>query len=239
VQAILLNIRHGGGRRAQSLLEWTISRSHDVIVMPEWREGASGEIFRTGLTAANFKVATASFSKTSNGVLLAAKSSFHSRCLTPAGAQKGALLLADLASGCRLLAAYFPQGKVKSSFFEICIKEALAADDMPFILLGDLNTGQNKVDVEGNGVPFQCADLFAALQTKAGLIDLWRNEHPDKREWSWRSPINGFRVDHALANEAFRKHFPAIKCSYDHTPRERSLTDHSALVLMSHAQRRN
>lgn len=102
---------------------------------------------------------------------------------------------------------------------------------MPFLLLGDLNTGYNNIDVEGNGAPFSCADMFDALQTKAGLVDLWRGEHGDKQEWSWRSPINGFRVDHAFANEAFQKCFAPIRSYYDHGPRENGLTDHSALIV--------
>jgi exonuclease III len=84
-----------------------------------------------------------------------------------------------------------------------------------------------------DGTPFDCVAEFKALP----LVDLWRLEHGDKRDWTWRSPesatrrSNGFRLDHAFANAAFRERFPNIRCVYDHEPRDMKLTDHSALVL--------
>ena len=109
--------------------------------------------------------------------------------------------------------------------------EATNSSKIPFILLGDLNTGHNGLDIEGRGAPFYCADLFDALRSNAGLVDLWRAEHGERREWTWRSRINGFRIDHAFANAAFVEYFPSIQCFYDHHPRETGLTDHSALLV--------
>jgi exonuclease III len=231
MHAILLNIRHGGGHRAQALLEWITARSPDVVVLPEWRDNSAGDVLRRGLEAKGLQVATATLSNKSNGILLAAKRPFEFYCGTPVEAMNGALIVGNFGSECRVLAAYFPQGKAKVPFFKFCLGEAEAAHNVPFVLLGDLNTGRNDADVEEWGVPFVCADEFEELETKAGLVDLWRSEHRDKREWSWQSPLNGFRVDHALGNEAFRKQFPNVRCFYDHVPRATNLTDHSALIL--------
>jgi len=206
--------------------------SPDVIVLPEWRDNASGALIQRGFETAGFLVTTLSRSR-SNGILLATKNAFQSRRVTPVGSGKGELLLADLATGCKLLAAYFPQGKAKIPFFEVCIDEAVCSSAVPWLLIGDLNTGRNHSDVQGNGTSFECADLFEALQSKAELVDLWRIEHGQQREWSWRSKINGFRVDHAFANTAFQNRYPRIRCIYDHSPREIGLTDHSALILRS------
>jgi exonuclease III len=237
MQAILLNIWHGGGDRAPRLLEWVTARSPDVVVMPEWRDNPSGDVLRSGLEQRGFQVATAALlKKSSNGVLLAANRPFQFRCCTPEAADSGAMIVADFGSE-RMLAAYFPQDESKAPFFESCLSEAASSHSVPFLLLGDLNTGRNRADIEGSGVPFVCADQFEGLQTKAGLVDLWRLEHGDKSEWSWYSPksttrqSNGFRIDHAFANAAFRERFPVIRCAYDHAPRDMKLTDHSALVL--------
>jgi hypothetical protein len=35
--------------------------------------------------------------------------------------------------------------------------------------------------------------------------------HGQKREWSWRSPINGFRIDHAFAIASFLKTFAVTR----------------------------
>jgi len=176
-------------------------------------------------------VTAAAPNRVSNGILIATKDECQSRRATPEGSEKGELLVANNSAGWILLAAYFPQGKAKNSFFKACIDEAMSFAAMPFLLLGDLNTGRSDIDLEGNGAPFVCADQFDALQTKAELFDLWRIEHGQAQEWSWRSKINGFRVDHAFANATFRNQFGALHCQYDHTPREIGLSDHSALIL--------
>jgi exonuclease III len=143
------------------------------------------------------------------------------------------LLIADFGD-LRMMAAYFPGAKAKAPFFGVCTAEAESSTSVPFVLLGDLNTGRNDVDKEGNGARFDCADQFKALP----LVDLWRAQHGETaQEWSWYSPqsakrrSNGFRIDHAFANAAFRERFPGTRCFYDHTPRKEKLTDHSALVL--------
>jgi exodeoxyribonuclease III len=229
MHAILLNIRHGGGRRT---LEWLAERSPDVITLPEWCSNAPGAVLKAGLEARGFQIATAT-TNGANGVLFAAKRPFSFRCATPPDAANGALLVADFGS-LRILAAYFPQRKAKAPFFRFCAAEAEASHSIPFLLLGDLNTGRNDIDKETNGARFDCVDQFKALP----LVDLWRVEHGDAaRDWTWFSRksakcrSNGFRIDHAFANAAFRKHFPIIRCFYDHAPREMNLTDHSALVL--------
>jgi exonuclease III len=239
---ILLNIQHGGGTRVPSLLQWLAERWPDVIVLPEWLDNARGAVLKSGLEAKGYATATAT-TNGANGVLLAAKRPFASRCATPPMRERkrsegrgGALLVADFGE-LRMLAAYFPGWQAKAPFFEACMAEAEASRGAPFVIVGDLNTGRNDLDVEGTGTPFACADQFEELTTRAGLIDLWRDQHGDAQDWSWRSPrsakrrSNGFRVDHAFANAAFQERFPGIRCRYDHEPRKTKITDHSALVL--------
>ena len=102
-------------------------------------------------------VATAvSSTPNSNGVLVAAKTIFDARRITPIGSDRGELLAVDIGSNLRMLSAYFPQSKAKAPFFQTCIVEALSCDQMPFLLVGDLNTGRNDLDIEGNGARFHC-----------------------------------------------------------------------------------
>jgi exonuclease III len=114
---------------------------------------------------------------------------------------------------------------------------AVAADfhDTPLLLIGDLNTGCNETDIEGNGTPFACEGLFLDLERQAGLRDLWRAEHKDKRESSWlsRPHRNGFRLDHAFGNRALFEQMGPVKTRYDHGTRnaEGAITDHSALIV--------
>jgi exodeoxyribonuclease III len=100
------------------------------------------------------------------------------------------------------------------------------------LIVGDLNTGRNDCDLEQGAAKFSCEGHFMNLETTSGLTDIWRSQHgASAQEWTWRSPKNGFRIDHAFANEAFRTAFKKIDCYYLHEPRESHVTDHSALVV--------
>jgi exonuclease III len=108
MQAILLNIRHGGGRRAQSILEWLARRSPDVIALPEWRNNAPGAVLKAGLEAKGFQTATAA-ANGANGVLFAAKSPFAPSCATPLDARLGRSFSArEGRGGALLIADYCP-----------------------------------------------------------------------------------------------------------------------------------
>jgi len=234
MHAILLNIQHPVGPRAKGLLDWLAASSPDLVVLPEWRDNSAGRSISQALQALKFHIESIgrqSGLRFFNGILVGAKETFRLRTLTPIGSQKGELVLADFAAGWRLLAAYFPQGQAKAPFFKVCLQEAARSRNVPFLLFGDLDTGLNDMDVEGKGVRFVHANLFADLQTKGGLVDLWRMEHGDRLEWSWRSRLHGFRTDHALANQRFCDEFRTLRYAYDHSPREAGLTDHSALIL--------
>jgi exonuclease III len=164
---------------------------------------------------------------------MAARDVTHAEIITPANSPVGDLALMRL-DGLNVLGCYFPQSMAKSPFFDRCAETAQRQSSQPFLMIGDFNTGRNDLDVEGDGTPFDCADQFKHLSERVGLTDLWRFRHGDRREWSWRSAKNGFRIDHAFANRAFLDRYPNYQCQFNHEPRLTGLTDHSAIVLDLH-----
>ncbi|BGE84318.1 hypothetical protein [Methylosinus trichosporium] len=131
-----------------------------------------------------------------------------------------------------MLASYFPQGSAKAAFFAACHDAAKERADFPFAIIGDFNTGNQLHDRDNNGERYACAEKFDALSSKLNLSDLWRRTNGvSAREWSWKSNAgNGFRIDHAFANQKFiDRYHPS--CHYDHEPRELGSTDHSALIV--------
>jgi exonuclease III len=73
-------------------------------------------------------------------------------------------------------------------------------------MLGDLNTGNQRLDRTPAGEPFICANRFDELSEAAGLVDLWRlSNGGDAQAWTWwsRGNKNGFRLDHAFGNRQF------------------------------------
>jgi len=232
MKILSLNIRQGGGKRAQTLLDWTFSHAPDVVVFLEWRNNAIGQGILKTFRAEGFATATACRNKPgSNGLLIAAKRAFDSQRITLRASDKGELLIAQIPLGFRILAGYYPYNQSKGPFFRLCMDEASRAREVPMLLIGDLNTGRNDLDVEGNGARFHCADLFESLESQAGLSDLWRATNGKHQEWTWRSRTNGFRIDHAFGNEPLVERFGPVRCHYDHAPRETRLTDHSALLV--------
>ena len=229
---VSLNIRHGGGSRASSLAGWLLRQSPDFIILPEWRNNEYGHKIACDLQKEGFTVSSVHQEKlTANAILVGAKEPFELTRITPTGAEKGELGLAKFATF-NLCAAYFPQLNEKAAFFNRCFELAENFNSAPLLIVGDLNTGRNDCDLEQGGVKFSCDGHFVNLETKSGLTDIWRAQHgASAREWTWRSSKNGFRIDHAFANEAFRTAFKKINCFYLHEPRESHVTDHSALVV--------
>jgi len=227
---VCLNLRAGGGGRAEALCDYLASLAPDLVVLTEWRAGPAGEMFRAWAEARGLRHATLNDGGTANGVLIAARAPFKVTSVTPRTGATGAIALARFAE-LSVLGCYFPSMKEKAPFFDAAIATALGHKRRAFLLLGDLNTGNQHADREPAGVRYNCADQFDAFTTDCRLTDLWRASNGQAREWSWLSHRrNGFRLDHAFANRAFVKaHVP--HCVYDHTPRLTGLSDHSAVVI--------
>jgi exodeoxyribonuclease III len=227
---VSLNIRHGGGERAGPLVDWIVNQAPFMAIITEWRDNASGQQIRSNLSAAGLASFSTGRGPKINTALLAARSFTHTEIVTPKESPIGDIVLMRLDS-LTVIGCYFPQRAAKSPFFWQCLDVTLKETQRPLVMIGDFNTGRNDLDVEGNGTRFDCADQFIDLSAKAGLADLWRLRHGDRREWTWRSAKNGFRIDHAFGNEAFVSRFPNYRCEINHEPRLIGLTDHSAVVL--------
>ena len=228
---VALNIRAGGGRRVSDLCAYLGRQNPDLMVLTEWRDSLPGMAFRAWAEARGYHHRVLNDGGTANGVLIAARAPFTVSSVTPRGDATGVLALAQFASF-TLLGCYFPSMLAKAPFFARAAEVADHHAKRPFLLLGDLNTGNQLTDRVPTGVRYHCADAFDALAQVHGLVDLWRDTHgPAARDWSWLSHRrNGFRLDHAFANQAFRR-AAGTRCHYDHLPRQSGLSDHSALLL--------
>jgi exodeoxyribonuclease III len=231
IRIVSLNIQQGGGKRTGPIADWLTTKTTSAVVLPEWRNNTSGQCIRKRLTSSGFQTVRAAHEISKNSLLLAAKDLTEWWEVTPSNSAKGSLILIELRQRIQLLGCYFPQRRAKAPFFQQCIHLAKKRPDVPLVMIGDFNTGRSDLDIEGGGSRFFCSDLFEALTREAGLIDLWRERHGDRREWTWCSPRNGFRIDHVFGNKAFVARFPTFRCAIDHAPRKSGLSDHSAVVL--------
>jgi exodeoxyribonuclease-3 len=105
----------------------------------------------------------------------------------------------------------------------------LASDDVPVLVVGDLNVVESgHVPAHANFGDWEYA--FYRSFTANSFTDGFRRLHPDDVDHSWfgRRSGAGYRFDHLFTSLA---HLPWLTaCGYDHTPRERGLSDHAALT---------
>jgi exonuclease III len=230
VKVLCLNVQSGGGSRWNAILKFVSDHHPDVAVFTEWRPGVGCGPAKAWALQRDMKWSAACEGSTRNGVAIAAKQPFEFVGLTPGRETAGTLLQATFADW-TLLAAYFPQGKFKHRYFDVCDEVAKRSAEAPFLLVGDLNTGNQITDKTLGGAKYACAERFDRLSASCGLVDLWRKANgSQKREWTWRTAKNEFRLDHAFGNSAFVARF-GPSCAYDHTPRNDRFSDHSAIVV--------
>jgi exodeoxyribonuclease-3 len=123
-------------------------------------------------------------------------------------------------------------GAAKSRFWDAVLATARSRCDVPFVFIGDLNTGAS---IDGMG--FACREHFSRMTGELGWTDLWRAFHTNANttEYSWYSKRkggadrNGFRLDHAFASPALRHR--VVDCRYSHVERTAGISDHSVLVV--------
>jgi exonuclease III len=228
VRIVTLNIQHGGGNRVPRLAEYLVGLRADLVVLTEFRGtgpslALAEELREHGL--AHFARAPAE--PKVNSVAVLANVPFETRPLTCLAEDQRNRILAASFPELDLFAAYFPQRHLKAPLFDFFLGRQHRGGHSRHLLIGDLNTGQHQLDEVGR--TFYCADRFGAL-SQAGLIDLWRTRNPHVREYSWFSRAGrGFRIDHAHGSSAVVSAVERVL--YDHAPRAKGVTDHSALIL--------
>lgn len=231
------NIMAGGGGRCAALVETLRRYDADVLVLqetlcsrgPDLCHALRREGYRYGVSAPR--------GPRDRGLCVLARGPVRRRraSLPPHAAihPRGWLELDLAGAGFRLAAVYGPaEGPEISAFWEAAAGWLSCRSRAPFLMLGDYNAGASGVDADR--YRFRAGPAFAAL-AGLGLVDLWRREHGDRREHTWFSHRpggtvgRGFRIDHAFASAGLAAR--ARHCWYDHTVRQRRLSDHSALVV--------
>ena len=213
---LCLNVQSGGGARWGRILDLVDKHRPDVAVFTEWRQAQAQGPAATWAESRGMHCDGACDGATKNGIFVASALPFKALSVTPKVETAGTLLRLEFESW-TILAAYFPQGDLKAPYFKACSDTARSVGNRPFLLLGDLNTGNQQADKTPKGKKYKCDRLFDELSESHGLIDLWRRTHgAEAREWSWMTRANGFRLDHAFGNPAFVRCFDPT-CRYDHS----------------------
>ena len=227
MRIVTLNIRHGGGQRTDQITELLISFHSDVLVLTEFRNNKNGDKIKTKLLDHGYNHFFSPSNQPINTVLIALKPNalnLNIKDLSEKDSQRACLVEID---GLKIMGVYFAQKNEKRTLFQTLLQDANSLLSCNSLIIGDFNTGLPYKDEEDK--TFYCSTEFEQLN-EIGFIDTWRSRHQDKCEYSWFSQSNnGFRIDHAFASGKLNPSIQLIQ--YDHSPRERKITDHSALVI--------
>ena len=173
------------------LIEKTKEQSHDfvqretqladVVVFTEWRRKEASGAETTWAASRGMKWMGACDGATKNGVFVASALPFQSVSVTP-GLETAGTLLRVAFDRWTMLAAYFPQREAKARYFRAWSDVATSDSAAPFLLVGDLNTGNQLADRTPNGDKYVCAELFDGLSGSPGLVDLGNERLPSRRQ---------------------------------------------------------
>jgi exodeoxyribonuclease-3 len=232
MQIVTWNIRHGGpaGDKLRHVIETLLGFDADLLVVTEYRSHARGAIIEAALRAAGYHTSHPGAPPAENSVLLASRAPIaRAGHLAPDLCWPWLLWSLELPLGL-VTGVYMPGMKRKLPYWEAILR-AVSGPEAPCLMLGDFNTGRNDLDKADEATPFVGAAYMTRLEA-AGYLDLWRSRHADRREYSYYSKPwnNGFRLDHAFATARIAG--LVTDCHYDHAPRERGLSDHSALRIV-------
>ena len=229
IRLCTLNIRQGGGKRADSLVSYLVHEAADIVILTEFRENPAGNRIRDQLAQAGFAFWESSHpAPRMNGVAVAAKLPFTALAHPSEGLQdQECRWLECFFSGFGLIANYFPHGKPKLVYWQWFISQAQKRAEAPFILAGDFNTGKHYIDEVG--ATFYGPKYMTAMEAD-GWIDAWRFLNPDKLEYTWSSNRGGeFRLDYFWLSRPMSGWLHGA--CHVHLPRTSGITDHSALCI--------
>jgi exodeoxyribonuclease-3 len=228
MKIMTFNILHGGGTRAEKIIDSVLKHDPTTVIFTEYRENKNAKYFREVL----FKNGYHSFSTSSidpkiNGVAVISKEPFITTTYPfELGDQSQRAILASFKE-ISVLGVYFPQKKEKLHLFDFILNRYSDILGNKGLIIGDFNTGKNYLDEPTN--TFHCSKEFEKLE-ECGLIDSWRSRNPEGKEFSWYSNLkNGFRIDHIFSTSELDAMVERI--FYSHEERENGISDHSAFIV--------
>ena len=229
MRIVALNIRHGGGRRGGRIAEALSAEAPDVVVLSEFRAGATAELLLASLARSGLRqVAQGERRPVADSVAIVSRDPLEAVTWPIADPTYGHRFVEATVNGLRVGAVYLPLGHgPTAAWWQLFGPIAAARIAEPYIFLGDWNVGLAGPDHDGPALP-GWRDL-AALHA-AGWTDAWRHLHPGGREFSWYHHVGtGFRIDHALLSPALMPRLAGAE--FAHGPRLSRASDHSALVI--------
>ncbi|MEE9327825.1 MAG: endonuclease/exonuclease/phosphatase family protein [Cocleimonas sp.] len=232
IKILSWNILHGGGKRANDILDAINKEQPDIVTLQEFRHGSSKDVLLKGLAEMGLdeQFVPGTNSARDNSLIIASRYNFQAQIFPKGGdipARAIRAFFPDLAE-LNLIAAHLPQKKKQPPYLHGLIDLDKVFLKENSLIIGDLNCGIPFEDSETKS--FEHTFLFQQL-LRDGWVDAWRSRNKNKREYTWISTKqkNGFRYDHALASVELDNKIKAI--NYNHNVRLNGISDHSLITV--------
>ncbi len=232
------NILHGGGRRLPEIALALLDLAPDLVVLQEFRPARGGGLRAVLADHGLVHQLATNPPNGANGLLLASRRPV-TQDAEPPPQQAAEHRLAEkwLVArapdfGLTVAAVHVPDDSrptAKALFWQHIVAVARRRRHEPLAFVGDFNTGRHHADEPD--ATFGCTRHLGTL-CSLGFADAWRHSTGDHTtlEGTWHTPDgSAFRVDTAILVETL---LPRVRSArYVHGPRERRVSDHSALVV--------
>ena len=245
IRIVSWNIRAGGGRRANGILEQLLEWRADIIGLAEFRGTSASQWLAAQLaeTGYSFQLSSANpASPASNALLLASRYPLHALTLPamPTNAERWLLARVEAEPAITLALMHIPNyttPTLKYPYLASVLKMLDAWDTGPGLLIGDANCGKHIIDEEiPSSAKFRREHDWIIGVEQRGWVDAFRHLQGDQREYTWYSHRNnGFRLDYAFTSPQLTPAIVGMRHAWgvdsDNRHRREALSDHAAIIL--------
>jgi exonuclease III len=237
------NIRSGGKSRTPRISAVIADSGADVLVLSEVRKSSQGLYDKLQLAGYGKPVTCIAYREFKGRQIECGAIAVLSRLpMEPVTAEAPASPVSEErwvereipAAGVDIVGLYGPlKGEDYNGFWKAAGNAIRARADKPFIVAGDLNTGERILDGPAN---LFCSDYYSDLVGNGPgncLVDAWRQTHQSVTEYSWYTssktkPV-GFRIDHVLVTRSLVRRIKDAR--YLQHAREDNISDHAPLLV--------
>lgn len=243
LNVLTLNIANPSLGRARRQLDWLAGRDEDVVVLTETKASDGCRLLANAFHAAGYAVTFPEPGPGEYGTMLASKVRAEpddwNQQLGYLPSRAATTVLPASGGELHLIGLYVPSRDASLEKTErkrrwlVACTAALSTNGHPArhtLLLGDFNILEpDHYPHYDFFAPFEY-DFYRALLDRHGLVDAFRQLHPDAREYSWVGRTgDGYRYDHAFCSAILVPKL--LACDYLHEPRTTGLSDHSGLTV--------
>jgi exodeoxyribonuclease III len=221
------NIRYGGGKRTQEILDYMLINNFDLIVLTEFVNNDNGQIIIDNLVDNGYTTQYSNEDK-NLGCFFACKEDFIINNVMDRWVEVYIPKM-DL----NVLGVYIPVsgGTEKNLFWKKILDYSSKNIDKNVLIMGDFNSCTK--DDSANGTDYNPKDLIKLEEL--GYMDLWKfNSDDDSDRYTWYHHIGtGFRIDYAFVSPKLASTLDNVSAFQDSNIRKSKISDHSPLVITS------